>query len=92
MHDGVVNLPHHPDLYISAIQSWIEASYASTYQFGKKFEDIIHAYDFPSSPPILDYHASLHFLNKIFLFWLVTKDKEKHFYINKMLKVVALDL
>ena len=40
-HDGVVDLPHHLDLYISAIQTWIEAAYASTYQFGKKFDDII---------------------------------------------------
>ena len=30
-HDGVVNLPHHLNLYISAIQSWIEAACASTY-------------------------------------------------------------
>ena len=85
-HDGVVDLPHHPDLYISTIQSWIEAACASTYQFGKKFDDIIHAYDFPSSPPILDHHAGLHFLNKILLFWMVTKDKEKPFYINKMIR------
>ena len=85
-HDGVVDLSHYLDLYISAIQSWIEASCASTYQFGKKFDDIIHAYDFPSSLPIKDHHASLHFLNKIFLLWLVTKDKAKPFYINKMLR------
>ena len=64
-HDGVVDLPHHLDLYISAIQSWIEA--ASTYQFGNKFDDIIHAYDFPSNPPIPDHHAGFHFLNKVFL-------------------------
>ena len=83
---GVVDLPHHVDLYISPIQSWIEVACSSTYQFGKKFDDIIHAYDLPSSPPILDHHAGLHFLNKIFLFWLVTKDKEKPFYINKMLR------
>ena len=48
-YDGVVNLPHHSNLYINPIQSWIEAACASTYQFGKKFDDIIHAYDFPSS-------------------------------------------
>ena len=85
-YDGVVDLPHHADLYISSIQSWIEVACASTYQFGKKFDDIIHAYDSPSSRPILDHHAGLHFLNKILLFLLVTKDKEKSFYINKMLR------
>ena len=85
-HDGVVDLPHHPDLYTSAIQSWIEVACMSTYQFGKNFYDIFHAYDFPSNPAIPSHHAGLHFLNKIFLFWLVTKDKEKTFYINKMLR------
>ena len=77
-HDRVVDLPHYPDLYISAIQSQIEAACVSIYQFGKKFDDIIHAYDSPSGPPILDHHAGLHFLNNIFLLWLVTKDKEKN--------------
>ena len=85
-HDGVVDLPHYPDLYISAIQSWIEEACASIYQFGKKFDDILHAYDSPSSPPILDHHAGLHFLEIMSLLWLVTKDKEKLFYINKMLR------
>ena len=75
-YDGVVNLPHHSDLYINPIQSWIEAACASTYQFGRKLDDIIHAYDFPSIPPILDHHAGLHFQNKVSLLWLVTKDKE----------------
>ena len=75
-HDGVVDLPLHLDLYISAVQSWIEAAYAITYQFGKKFDNIIHAYDSPSSPPILDHHVGLHFLNKVSLLLLVTKDKE----------------
>ena len=85
-HDGVVDLPHHLDLYISAIQSWIEAACASTYQFGKKFDNIIHAYDSPSSLPILDHHVGLHFMEIVSLLWLVTKDKEKPFYINKMLR------
>ena len=76
-YDGVVNLPHHSNLYINPIQSWIEAAYAGTYQFGRKFDDIIHAYDFPSIPPLPDHHAGLHFLNKVSLLWLVTKDKEK---------------
>ena len=30
-YDGVVNLPHHSNLYINPIQSWIEAAYASAY-------------------------------------------------------------
>ena len=85
-HDGLVDLWHHLDLYISVIQSWVEAACAITYQFGKKFDDIIHAYDSPSSPPILDHHAGLHFLEIVSLLWLVTKDKEKPFYINKMLR------
>ena len=85
-YDGVVSFPHHADLYISPIQSWIEAACASTYQFGNKFDDIIHAYDFASSPPILDHHAGLHFFNKVSLFWLVTKDKAKKNYVNKMLR------
>ena len=85
-YDGVVNLPHHSNLYINPIQSWIEAAYAGTYQFGKNFDDIIHAYDYPSIPPIPDHHAGLHFLEIVSLIWLVTKDKEKPFYINKMLK------
>ena len=76
-YDYVVNLPHHSDLYINPVQSWIEAACASTYQFGRKFDDVIHAYDFPSIPPLLDHHAGLHFLNKVSLLWLVTKDKEK---------------
>ena len=85
-HDGVVDLPHHLDLYISDIQSWVETACAITYQFRKKFDDIIHAYDSPSSLPILDHHAGLHFLEIVSLLWLVTKDKEKPFYINKMLR------
>ena len=85
-HDGLVDLPHYPDLYIRAIQSWIEVACVSIYQFGKKFDDIIHAHDSPSSPPILDHHAGLHFLEIVSLLWLVTKDKAKPFYINKMLR------
>ena len=84
-HDGVVDLPHHLDLYINAIQSWIEAACASTYQFGKKFDDIIHAYDFRSSPPILDHNTGLHFLEIVSLLWLVTKDKEFFFILIKCL-------
>ena len=83
-HDGVVDLPHHPDLYISANQSWIEVACASTDQFGNNFDDILHAYDSPSIPPIMDHHAGLHFLEIVSLLWLVTKDK--FFYINKMLR------
>ena len=85
-YDGVVNLPHHSNLYINPVQSWIEVSYASTYQFWRKFDDILHAYDFPSIPPLLDHHTGLHFLNKVSLLWLVTKDKEKKNYVNKMLR------
>ena len=84
--DDIVSLPHHADWYISPIQSWIEASYMSTYQFRKKFNDFIHAYDFPSNPPILDHHAGFHYLNKVSLLWLVTKGKEKKNYVNKLLK------
>ena len=75
-YDGVVNLPHHSNLYINPIHSWIEATYAGTYQFGRKFDDIIHSYDFPSILPLPDHHAGLHFLNKVSLLWLVTKDNE----------------
>ena len=85
-YDGVVNLPHHSDLYINPIQSWIEVACASTYQFVKKFDEIIHAYDFPSIAPLPDHHTGLHFLNKVSLIWLVTKDKANFFYVNKMLR------
>ena len=83
-YDDVVNLPHHSDWYISPIQSWIEAACMSTYKLGKNF--FIHAYDLPSIPPILNHHAGLHFLNKVSLLWLVTKDKGNFFYVNKMLR------
>ena len=79
------DLPHHTDFYISPIQSLIEESCKSTYQFGKKIDDIIHAYDSPSSPPILNHHIGLHFMNKVSLLWLVTKDKD-FFYVNKMFR------
>ena len=85
-YDDVVSLPHPADWYISLIQSWIEAACASTYQFGKNFNDFIHAYDFPSSLPIPDHHAGLHFLNKVSLLWPITKDEEIFFYVNKMLR------
>ena len=75
-YDSVVNLPHHSDLYVNPIQSWIEAAYISTYQFGKKFDGIVHAYDFSSIPPIPNHHTGLHSLNKVSLLWLVTEDKE----------------
>ena len=76
-YDGVVNLPHHFDLYINPIHSWIEAACASNYQFGRKFDDIMHAYDFPSILPLSNHHTGLHFLNEVSLLWLVTKDKKK---------------
>ena len=84
-YDDVVILPHLVDWYISPIQSWIEAACASTYQFGKNFNDFIHAYDFPSMPPLPDHHVGLHFLNKVSLLWLVTKDKEKKIMLIKFL-------
>ena len=85
-YDGVVNLPHHSDLYINPIQSWIEAACASTYHFGKQFGEVLYSYDLPSIPPISGHHAGLHFLNKVSLLWLVTKDKEIFSYVNKMLR------
>ena len=85
-YDDVVSTPHHAAWYISPIQPRIEATCACTYQFGKNFNDFIHAYDFPSSPPIPDHHAGFHFLNKVSLFQLVTKDKKNNFYVNKILR------
>ena len=85
-YDDIVSPPHHADSYINPIQSWIEAACMNTYQFGMDFYDIIHAYDFPSSPPILGHHTGLHFLNKVSLLWLVTKDKAIYFYVNRMLR------
>ena len=79
-YDGVVNLTHHSNLYINPIQSWIEAACMSTYQFGKNFFDIIHAYDLTSILPILDHHAGFHFLNNIVLLWMITKDKKTFLY------------
>ena len=84
-YDGLVNLPHHSDLYINPIHSWIQEACASTYLFGKKFDDIIHAYDFPPILPILNQHAGFHFMNKVSLLWLVTKDKEKKIMLIKCL-------
>ena len=80
-YDDVVSLPHPADWYIIPIQSWIEAACVSTYQFWKNF----NSYDFPSSPPTSDHHVGLHFLNKVSLLWLVTKDKE-FFFNAKMLR------
>ena len=85
-YDDVVSLPHLADWYISSIQSWIEAACVSICQFGNKFDDIIHAYDSLSNPPFLEHHAGLHFLEIVSLLWLVTEDKAKPFYINKMLR------
>ena len=85
-YDDVVSLPHCSDWYISPIQSWIEAACMSTYKFGKNFYDIVHAYDFPSIPPLSDHHVGLHFLNKVSLLWLVTKDKENFFMLIKYLR------
>ena len=85
-YDDVVSLPHHSDWYISPIQSWIEATCMSIYKLGKNFYDIIHAYDLPSIPPILNHHVGLHFLEIVSILWLVTEDKEKPFYISKMLR------
>ena len=51
-YDDVVSLPHLADWYFSPVLSWIEVACARTYQFGKKFNEFIHAYDFPSNPPI----------------------------------------
>ena len=84
-YDDVVSLPHYFDWYIIPIQSWIEAFCLRTYRFGNKFNEFIHAYDFPSNPPIPDHHSGLHFLNKVSLLWLVTKDKENNFYVNNSL-------
>ena len=78
-YDDVVSLPHQSDWYISLIQSWIEATCMSTYKFGKNFYDVVHAYDLPSIPPILNHHTGLQFLNKVSFLWLVTKDKEFFF-------------
>ena len=44
-YDDIGSPPHHVDWYISPFQSWIETACMSTYQFGKNFYDIIHAYD-----------------------------------------------
>ena len=82
-YDDVVSLPHHSDWYISPIQSWIEATCMSTYKLGKNF--FIHAYDLPSILFIPNHRVGLQFLNKVSLLWLVTKDKEIFFYVNKML-------
>ena len=85
-YDDIVSPPYHADWYINHIQSWIEAAYMSTYKLGKFFYNIIHAYDLPSIPPILNHHAGFHFLNKVSLLWLVTKDKAIFFYVNKILR------
>ena len=39
--DGVVDVPHQKNVYISPIQSWIEESRGKTCQFGKQFDDLI---------------------------------------------------
>ena len=85
-YDDVVSLSHHSDMYISPIQSWIEGACMSTYKLGKNFYDIIHVYDLPSIPPILNHHTGLQFMNKVSLLSLVTKDKEIFFYVNKIFR------
>jgi len=77
--DGVVDVPHQTNVYISPIQSWIEEACGKTCQFGKQFDHIIHAYDSPSRLPILDHHAGLHFLINVSLLWLVTNAKTNIF-------------
>ena len=52
-YDGGFDLPHHVVLYITPIQPWIEVVNTINYQFGKKFDDIMHAYDFPSNLPFM---------------------------------------
>ena len=84
--DGVVDVPHQTNVYISPIQSWIEEAYGKTCQFGKQFDHIIHAYDSPSHLPILDQHADLHFLINVFLLWLVPNAKTNIFKVDKMLR------
>ena len=84
-YDDVVSLPHRVDWYISPIQSWIEAPCVSTYHFGKQFGEVLYYYDLPSIPPISGHHTGLHFLNKVSLLWLVTKDKEFFFMLIKCL-------
>ena len=61
MYDGVVDLPHHIDISISPIQVWIVEGCRSTCQFGKQFDEVLHAYDFPSNPPLLYICVGLHF-------------------------------
>ena len=82
-YDNVVSLHHRVDWYISHIQSWIEAACASTYHFGKQFGEVLYSYDLPSIPPIPVHHTGFHFLNKVSLLWLVTKDKEIFFMLIK---------
>ena len=84
--DEVVDLPQHTYVYISPIQSLIEEVCRRTCQFGKQFDNALHAYDIPSIPPILRIHAGLHFLKNMSLLWLVTKDKAKNSKVDKMLR------
>ena len=85
MYDGVVDLPHRIDMNIIPIQVWIEEARRRTCQFGKQFDEVLHDYDLPSNPPILNIHAGLHFLN-MSLLWLVTKGKGKTLNFYKMLR------
>ena len=86
MYDGVVDLPHHINIYISPIQVWIEEACSSTYRFGRQFDEVLHAYDFSSSSPLLNIRAGLHFLLRISLFWLVTKHKRRILNFDQMLR------
>ena len=79
-------MPHQTNAYTSPIQSWIEKACGNTYEFGKQFDNIIHAYDSPSIPPILNHHTGLHFLINASLLRIATNDKTKSFKVDKMLR------
>ena len=77
MYDGIVDLLHHTDMYISPIQAWIKEACRSTSLFEKQSGEVLHACDFQSNTPILNFHAGLHVWIIMLLLWLVTKDKGK---------------
>ena len=85
MHDEEEQL-HHLDMYIIPIQYWIEESYRAAYQLEKQFGEVLHAYDLPSNPSILNILSDLHFLINMSLLWLVTKDNGKNLNSYKMLR------
>ena len=82
----VVDLPQHTYVYISPIQYWIGEVCGRTCQFGKQFDDVLHAYDIPSNPPILRIHVGFHFLKNVSLLWLITKDEAKNSKVDQMLR------